>query len=173
MAANQYEMATYPDRSSLNPQYAHSSSLLLGDSDEPSVQHPKYQNSLNADQSERPTKPIEPSKSGPRSGRGSRKANSFAAVCRAWAFELCACLLAFVVLMAIIVTLKVHDGRPLPNWPLSISVNALISVFAIIFKGTMTVAVANGIIVLESDRVNELRLTVHSTSYKSTEMVII
>ena len=61
-----------------------------------------------------------------------------------WLVELLACVLAVLALAAIVITLGTHDGRPLPNWPFDISVNALVSIFAVIFKGAILVPVAEG-----------------------------
>ena len=61
-----------------------------------------------------------------------------------WLLEILSSCLAVVALMAIIVTLAVHSGRPLPQWPHAISINALIAVFTAIFKGCLLMPVAEG-----------------------------
>ena len=58
-----------------------------------------------------------------------------------WAFELLACLLSLGAMAATVVTLKTHDGLPLPKWPLGISINALVSIYTILLKGGVMVAV--------------------------------
>jgi hypothetical protein len=63
---------------------------------------------------------------------------------RGWLTEILAFTLALVALSAIVITLALHNGTTLPNWPLQISINALISVFGVILKGTMLVPVAEG-----------------------------
>ena len=65
-------------------------------------------------------------------------------LCRIWVVDLLACVVAFTALFAIIITLYSHNGRPLPDWPFGISVNALVSVFAVILKVTMLVVVTEG-----------------------------
>ena len=62
-----------------------------------------------------------------------------------WTKDMLALATALVSFLAIVITLRLHDNRPLPNWPFSISVNALISVFSTILKGTMLYAVAGAI----------------------------
>jgi hypothetical protein len=68
-----------------------------------------------------------------------------AASYKGWLIEILALALALVALTAIIITLALHNGSPLPKWPFQISINALISVFGVILKGTMLVPVAEGI----------------------------
>lgn len=62
-----------------------------------------------------------------------------------WYMEMLACVIALVALAAVVITLKAHDGLPLPKWPFHISVNALVSIFSVILKATMLVPVAQGI----------------------------
>ncbi len=62
-----------------------------------------------------------------------------------WLPEVLSSLIAAIALMAIIVTLAVHQGKPLPQWPHSISINALIAVFTVIFKASLLMPVAEGI----------------------------
>jgi hypothetical protein len=63
---------------------------------------------------------------------------------KGWLPEILAFALAIVALIAIVITLALHNGSTLPNWPFQISINALISVFGVILKGAMMVPVASG-----------------------------
>lgn len=63
---------------------------------------------------------------------------------RAWLREVLFCLSALVCFLAIIVTLALHDGDPLPHWPWGITINALVAVFATLFKVCMSAVVAGG-----------------------------
>ena len=63
---------------------------------------------------------------------------------RVWWLEVLACALASFAFLSIIITLAVHQGRPLPQWPHHISVNALISVFVVIMKASMLYIIAEG-----------------------------
>ena len=54
-----------------------------------------------------------------------------------WWSEIGAILLSAVAFVSIIITLYPHDRKPLPQWPYSISVNALISVFVVVFKAAI------------------------------------
>ncbi|KAI1616564.1 hypothetical protein EDD36DRAFT_139523 [Exophiala viscosa] len=53
--------------------------------------------------------------------------------------------LAVVALGAIVVTLAIHQGRPLPQWPHMISINALIAIFTGVFRFSLLIQVAEGI----------------------------
>ncbi len=62
-----------------------------------------------------------------------------------WIWEWCAMLISGISLIAIFLILQLHQGRPLPNWPYSITINSLISIFATIFKVTILVPIAQGL----------------------------
>ena len=59
-----------------------------------------------------------------------------------WIAELLACVVALIALAAIVITLETHKGRPIPDWPFGISINALVSIFSVILRGTMMIPVA-------------------------------
>ena len=61
-----------------------------------------------------------------------------------WLWESISWLVALAALMAILITLRMHKGRPLPNWPYSITVNSLISLLATILKTAMMIPIAEG-----------------------------
>ena len=63
---------------------------------------------------------------------------------RPWLLEVTSLLVACVALTAIIVTLAVHQGRPLPQWPQLISINSLIAIFTAILKASLIMPVAEG-----------------------------
>lgn len=63
---------------------------------------------------------------------------------RPWLLEVTSLLVAWVALTAIIVTLAVHQGRPLPQWPQLISINSLIAIFTAILKASLIMPVAEG-----------------------------
>lgn len=77
-----------------------------------------------------------------RTGDRSRRHRLASFIYRRWIAESLACLVALAALIATLVTLVTHDGLPLPDWPLGISINSLISVYAVIIKGTLMFAVA-------------------------------
>lgn len=59
-----------------------------------------------------------------------------------WMKELGALLLSFSSLLCIILILRIHEGRPLPDWPLSITINSLVSIFSTIMGMTLVVPLA-------------------------------
>jgi hypothetical protein len=63
---------------------------------------------------------------------------------RPWLPEVTSVLLACIAFSAIVVTLAVHQNRPLPQWPGLISINALIAIFTTIFKAALIMPVAEG-----------------------------
>jgi Protein of unknown function (DUF3176) len=74
----------------------------------------------------------------------SSKPNSDTLIRKIWLTEILAAILALVAMAAIMITLGTHNGRPLPDWPYQISINALVSIFSVIFKGAMMVPIAEG-----------------------------
>jgi len=64
---------------------------------------------------------------------------------RNWWQEIGAILLSAISFLAIIVTLSPHDKQPLPQWPYSISVNALVSVFVVVFKASVLFVTAEAL----------------------------
>jgi branched-subunit amino acid transport protein len=61
-----------------------------------------------------------------------------------WVLEILGLLLAFLALAAIIITLAIHQNRPLPAWPHDISINALVAIFTAALKAGLLVPVVTG-----------------------------
>ncbi|KAI0896075.1 hypothetical protein F4806DRAFT_50498 [Annulohypoxylon nitens] len=55
-----------------------------------------------------------------------------------WIWEFAASFLALAMIVTIFGTLYPHDGRPLPQWPFQISVNALLSVYSMVLKAALS-----------------------------------
>ena len=64
---------------------------------------------------------------------------------RSWWLEIGACFIFILALLAIIVTLRPHQGKPLPQWPYDISINSLISIYVVLLKATVLFVAAEGI----------------------------
>ena len=64
---------------------------------------------------------------------------------RNWWLELGACFVFILALIAIVVTLRPHQGKPLPQWPYNISVNSLIAIYVVILKATVLLVTAEGL----------------------------
>lgn len=62
-----------------------------------------------------------------------------------WWMEIGACLLGLVILVAVIATLRPHQGKPLPQWPYHISVNALISIYVLVLKAAVLLVTTEGL----------------------------
>lgn len=62
-----------------------------------------------------------------------------------WTLEILGCLTSILFLVAIIVVLFKFDGRPMPDWPYGITLNALISVLSTVMKATMAFVLAESL----------------------------
>ncbi|KAL8660013.1 MAG: hypothetical protein Q9202_006839 [Teloschistes flavicans] len=89
---------------------------------------------------------------GTQSGRMFQKEDSGwlrTVVSHPWLLEIVSSFIAALALLAIIVTLAIHQGRPLPQWPHLISINALIAVFTTIFKASLLMPVAEASVAID------------------------
>ncbi|MCJ1314632.1 hypothetical protein MMC25_008314 [Agyrium rufum] len=59
-----------------------------------------------------------------------------------WTLEVLSLIIAGMALAAIFITLTMRQNLPIPRWPSLISINALVSVFTLIFKATLLFPVA-------------------------------
>lgn len=62
-------------------------------------------------------------------------------VVRPWFQEMAACILSAAAISAVVATLYLHQGRPLPEWPLKISINAAISIYSVVLKVSVSLVV--------------------------------
>jgi hypothetical protein len=62
-----------------------------------------------------------------------------------WTLEILSCLTSVVFLVAIIVVLYEYDGKPMPDWPYGITLNALVSVLSTAMKASMVFIVCEGL----------------------------
>ncbi|KAH7032197.1 hypothetical protein B0J12DRAFT_582831 [Macrophomina phaseolina] len=62
-----------------------------------------------------------------------------------WLLELFAWVTSAVALVVLIVTLFLADDRPLPHWPMRITLNSFVSILGTIMKAAMVVPIAEGI----------------------------
>jgi Protein of unknown function (DUF3176). len=58
-----------------------------------------------------------------------------------WILEILSCVLSMGFLVTIIVVLAIYDGKPMPDWPYGITLNALVSVLSNFMKAAMAFAV--------------------------------
>ena len=62
-----------------------------------------------------------------------------------WWMEISACFLFNTALAAIIATLYPHQERPLPEWPHTLSVNTLVSIYVVVLEGTILLVTTEGL----------------------------
>ncbi|KAI1506627.1 hypothetical protein F5X99DRAFT_11280 [Biscogniauxia marginata] len=62
-----------------------------------------------------------------------------------WLFEIAAWVASALALVAIIITIAMTDGRPLPQWPMHITLNSFVSFGSTIMKAALIIPVAEGI----------------------------
>ena len=62
-----------------------------------------------------------------------------------WLWELGALAISFAAMLALVVVLRVHEGKTLPRWPLHITLNAFISVTSTIMKAAIAVPITASI----------------------------
>lgn len=81
------------------------------------------------------------------SGDGPR--SSSAAKCdncpgwKTWKWEMVACTLVLAVPLIMVATIFPHRNQPIPQWPFRISINALLSVYALVFKSAIAYIVTS------------------------------
>ncbi len=66
-----------------------------------------------------------------------------------WWLELLCCVLFISALVAVVVTIRPYEGRPLPQWSYHLSINSLISIYVVILKVAMLLVAAEGLSQLE------------------------
>jgi hypothetical protein len=62
-----------------------------------------------------------------------------------WAFEILSLLVSIIALTSAITVLKYFDGKPNPNWPYSLTLNAFISICMTVMVAALTVPVSGGL----------------------------
>jgi hypothetical protein len=76
-------------------------------------------------------------------------------VLSSWTWELAAISLSAMAFLAIVVTIYPHDGKPLPQWPYSISINALVSMYVLVLKAAIFSVIAEALSQLKLDLVQQ------------------
>ncbi|KAF4548949.1 Hypothetical protein D9617_24g016630 [Elsinoe fawcettii] len=62
-----------------------------------------------------------------------------------WFYEVAACTLNILTLLAIFVLFRAYDGKPTPDWPRVITINSAAAVLTTATKGSMIYAVSEGL----------------------------
>lgn len=63
---------------------------------------------------------------------------------RTWWLEFLTCGLVLIALVAMTITLILHQDRPLPDWPYRLSINSLISIYVVVLKSGVLLIIAEG-----------------------------
>lgn len=74
-----------------------------------------------------------------------RRNDNFKLFLVVWKWEFVNSFLLVVAVFAILATLYPHNGQPVPQWPLSITINALLSIYAVWFRASVIFVTAAGI----------------------------
>ncbi|KZM24318.1 uncharacterized protein EKO05_0005633 [Ascochyta rabiei] len=64
---------------------------------------------------------------------------------KSWTAEMCSFVFAMSSLAGLVVILSVHEGRPIPEWPHLITINSVVSLFALCMRVGVGVVLAEGI----------------------------
>jgi len=62
---------------------------------------------------------------------------------RSWLFEATGLLLAAVALGILVVVLKVHQDKPIPKWPVGMTLNTLASIISTVFRSSLMISVVS------------------------------
>lgn len=68
-----------------------------------------------------------------------------------WWWEAISIVVTALSLLAIVLTLRLYQDQPLPDWPYDISINTLVSLFVVFMKGSIAVILTSGIGQLKFD----------------------
>ena len=64
---------------------------------------------------------------------------------RSWLFEVTGQLLAAVSLGILVVVLKVHQDKPIPKWPVGLTLNTIASIISTIFRSSLMISVTSAL----------------------------
>lgn len=68
---------------------------------------------------------------------------------RDWTLEMLVSVVALAAPLAMVGTLLPHAGQPLPQWRYGVSVNTLLSIYAVVFKTALLFVLSNCILQLQ------------------------
>ena len=63
---------------------------------------------------------------------------------KSWTAEVCSFAFALVSLMGLVLVLSKHQGKPIPEWPQLITINSVVSLFALFMRIGVGVVLAEG-----------------------------
>ncbi|KAK3395213.1 hypothetical protein B0H63DRAFT_386978 [Podospora didyma] len=62
-----------------------------------------------------------------------------------WTYEMVSMLVAIAAVGSIIAVLSYYDGKPLPSWPSSLTINAVVAILATVATASMSVPLSSGL----------------------------
>jgi hypothetical protein len=65
---------------------------------------------------------------------------------RSWTAETCSYTVSIMALAGLVTTLLAHQNKPLPQWPQLVTINLIISLFALIMRAGVGVVLAEGMV---------------------------
>ncbi|KAI0884332.1 uncharacterized protein GGS22DRAFT_22221 [Annulohypoxylon maeteangense] len=113
-----------------------SQTLATQQSTSKSNDHSRDHSSQSVERRADPPELLSPRNTLPR--KVSKIGTSISSTWKLWKWEIIVSFLAPTVVIIIFATLYPHDGRPMPEWPLRISVNALLSIYSMMLKASIS-----------------------------------
>lgn len=62
-----------------------------------------------------------------------------------WLWEMLGWVISMVSFVAIVIVLRHYNGRPMPDWPYGITLNAVLSIISTVMKATLAFAVSESL----------------------------
>lgn len=78
-------------------------------------------------------------------GERHNKTRSWTQSVSEWAYEIVWCLVSIVLLMALVIVLSVHNQRPLPEFPLGLTLNTITAILATASRSVAMLIISEGV----------------------------
>lgn len=62
-----------------------------------------------------------------------------------WTAEVASCVFALAALAGLVVILRTHQDRPLPQWPQLVTINSIVSIFSLLMRAGVCYVLAEGL----------------------------
>jgi hypothetical protein len=77
---------------------------------------------------------------------GTRRSSTLGRLFRkGWTAEICSCIFALLSLLGLVATLLAHQNKPMPEWPQIVSINSIISLFALLMRAGVGTVLTEGV----------------------------
>jgi hypothetical protein len=64
---------------------------------------------------------------------------------KGWTAETCSCIFALLSLLGLVATLLAQQNKPMPEWPQIVSINSIISLFALLMRAGVGTVLTEGV----------------------------